>query len=210
MSLFNEYKQISRKQCLKNLLFLKDIFEEKQVFFRLGYGTLLGAIRENNFIIWDNDVDLIFDLKDRKNVEALLIVFKANGFEVRRNFKNFISLSRKDNNVDLYFFSERNLIDKLLGRVTCSYGIWCVYIDTVYFDFSEERVFLGKKYFVFNNPENWLAQTYGSDWMVPKKKKGKSKTFLSSYLCRLYLWFKPRLNQVLVKKLILKYRSLVK
>jgi phosphorylcholine metabolism protein LicD len=209
-SIFNEYKTINRKQCKENLFFLKKVFDKNKIFFRLGYGTLLGAIRENNFILGDNDIDLVFDKQDKVKVDKLIPFFVSNDFEVRRRFVNFISLSKKGNNVDFYFFSERNLIDRLLGRVTCSYGIWCVYLDTAYFDFSEERTFLGKKFNVFRNPENWLAHNYGCDWMIPKNKKGKAKTFFSSLLCPCYLWLKPRLNPGLVKKLVLGYRSRVR
>lgn len=202
--------QLDKQVCKHNLLVLKKIFDKNNIQFRLGYGTLLGAIREQDFISHDTDVDLVLDKKDKPKVEALIKTFKRHGFKVCRNFENVLSIGRKKNNVDFYFFSERNFVDKFLGRVTCGRGIWCLCIDNVYFDFSEERDFLREKFLVFKNPENWLIQTYGESWTVPQIKKGKTRTFSSRVLCRSYTWLKPRVPWIVRKWFVLKYRSLVK
>ena len=118
--------------------------------------------------------------------------------------------NKKENNVDFYFFSESDFIDRLLGRVTCKMGIFCVFIDRTYFDNEQELEFLGEKFKVYKNPENWLMETYGEQYMIPQNKKGRCKTFTSGLLCGAYKFIKPRISKSLVNKLQLAYRQMLK
>lgn len=48
---------------------LQDICEATGIKAVLGYGTLLGAIRHNGFIPWDDDVDICMTVKGFKKLE---------------------------------------------------------------------------------------------------------------------------------------------
>lgn len=192
------------------LLYFKNLFNRKNIFFRLGYGTLLGAVREKGFIKGDSDVDLFFDSKDRDYFENLFPLFIKQGFVVDRKFKYFVCLKKEGMQFDFYFFGQRNLIDFVLDRVTCSYGIWCVYVDRFYWDESTSISFLGKRFLVFKDFERWLMHNYGSDWLIPQKKKGRAKTFWSSILCKIYMNLKPKFSLGFINAGIALYRGLVK
>jgi len=207
--ILTNYKPISIEQCKKNLLTLKPILDSNNIKFKLGYGTLLGAIREKSFIKNDSDIDLLFYKKDKMLMDSLIPLFEKEGFVLGRFNNNFFEMHRNESHVDFYFFSERNLVDKLLSRVTCSVGIWCVYVENKFWCESEELVFLNQTFLVFKNPKAWLEFNYGSDWLIPQNKKGRAKTFFSSYLCRVYLWLKCRLPIKFVEFLVLKYRGWV-
>jgi phosphorylcholine metabolism protein LicD len=208
--IITNYKPISIQHCEKNLLTLKPILDSNNIKFKLGYGTLLGVIREQNFIKNDSDIDLLFYKKDRILMESLIPLFKKEGFKLGRHKENFFEMSRNESHVDFYFFEQRNFIDKLFKRVTCSSGIWCVYVQDKFWDESEEIVFLNQKFLVFKNPKEWLRFNYGDDWLIPQNKKGRAKTFLSSILCKTYMGLRDKLPLKLVELLVLNYRKVVK
>ena len=51
-------KRIDKKLATENLLLLKDILERNQIAYVLIAGTLLGVVRENDFIDHDEDIDI--------------------------------------------------------------------------------------------------------------------------------------------------------
>lgn len=53
-----------QKYTLETLILTRDFLEEKGLNFYLTEGTLLGAVRHNGFIPWDDDVDIAMPRKD--------------------------------------------------------------------------------------------------------------------------------------------------
>lgn len=202
---------LNRKVCKENLFIIKKVFDEHKIPFMLGYGTLLGAVRDKDFILWDNDVDLFLEKKDRQRVVDVLPKLYSFGFEERGIRDNFWGINRKDNRVDLYFFSQRNFVDKLFDRVTCGYGFFCDTIDNFYW--LDKRVnlkFKGKYFKVFKNYRMFLTQIYGADYLIPQKKKGSAKTFTSYYIMGFLSFCKKRVPYEFGEAVLAFYRKLVK
>ncbi len=55
------------------LLWLDDIFKENNVTYFLMYGTLLGAVRHQNFIPWDDDLDICIMKEDYERAMRLIL-----------------------------------------------------------------------------------------------------------------------------------------
>lgn len=54
------------------LCFLDDVCNKNNLSYFLGYGTLLGAIRHDGFIPWDDDIDVFMPINDYKKVIEII------------------------------------------------------------------------------------------------------------------------------------------
>jgi hypothetical protein len=62
--IFLGIKPIDKAIAKENLLLLKDILDKNHLRFLLLFGTLLGAVREHDFIAHDEDIDLVMKKED--------------------------------------------------------------------------------------------------------------------------------------------------
>lgn len=65
-----------KNRMLQMLKFLKNICERNNIDYFLAYGTLLGAVRHEGFIPWDDDIDIWIRDKD---LEQLATLVNASG-----------------------------------------------------------------------------------------------------------------------------------
>ena len=145
----------------ENLLLFSDIMKKHNVPFAFLGGSLLGAVREHDFIEHDDDIDLGINIKYLQNVIDILHEFVEVCFQVARYDRRcIISIIRKGQYIDLAFFEDYN-------STTYSCCGWLVlkeFLDNL--DYIE---FKGKKYLAPRDYENYLSCEFGPDWMTPIK-----------------------------------------
>jgi len=170
---------LNKTTAKENLLLLKKIFDKHKIDFRISHGTLLGALREKDFISDDCDTDFSLLKSEKWKVRYCLIDLDNAGFCRIRRLEDLWSFERKGVYTDLYFFEQKTLIDVLLNRVLCKHRHWCLRMSRACFTGHCFVYFLGKMFKTFPNPEAWVCFVYGKTWKVPQKRKGNTRTFTS-------------------------------
>lgn len=152
-------KRINKEIAFENLLLVRDVLTNKGVSFMLIAGTLLGAVREKDFIAHDEDVDIAFVDEDKQKVFDTLPDLIEIGFQIARfDRRGLLSIMRKGEYIDFYFFSQYT------SRIR-SCGGWLVLDEfltrTTEIDFKGETFKVPKDYIGF------LRCEYGESWQIP-------------------------------------------
>lgn len=159
--LFPGVKQIDKKIAFENLLIFKKILDINAIPFMLSYGTLLGAVRENDFITHDEDIDLSIKEEYRNQFLTTLKELYRYGFEVvRYDRKDLYSIMRKGEYIDLYFFRPCGN-----NRWECSGALS---LDD-FFGEPDTITFRGVDFKTHSNHLDYLLMAYGPDWRTPLK-----------------------------------------
>lgn len=178
VKLHHRRRQMDLATAKENLRIFHSIAEASKLTYGLFNGTLLGAIRENDLIKYDQDTDVYFLDEDKDKFFMLLDVFTQNGFEmVRWEDNSLLSLMRKDEYIDVYFFRKKKKIGLINLRVLNNE-----------FEYPAEnlenpvrREFLGLSFPVPRNPEKIVERIYGKGWQTPKiHKHSEPNTFYNA------------------------------
>ena len=156
----------------KNMLDFKQAMDNAQIQFTLIFGTLLGAIREGEFIKYDSDADVACFAEDHKKIKSVVSELQKKGFYVPD--KNEIPLHdhffiRDGERIDIWWFDD---IDK-----DWIYDKHIRY-NKLFFDNPAETDFLNTNFLVPNNPKIFLELTYGSDWKTPYHIKDRKSDYI--------------------------------
>lgn len=159
---------------------MKKIFYSFDIKFTLLFGTVLGAIRENDFIEYDTDTDIGIFKEDLEKLLKAIPILLDNEFELIRTRApdDLVTFMRNDEYIDIGIFrlTKKNFIEyytyqgHLIGRE--------------FLDILEEIEFLGEKFYVPNNKELYLSKTYGKDWHKPKRNEPAMNIGYANYYYR--------------------------
>lgn len=179
----NKQRKKFRRNC-KELLELTDaLLRKEEITYWLNYGTLLGAYRDKDFIAHDYDLDIGLYWSDYKKVKELMLnagmslKFEARFanwdnpecVEYRFEYKGvFIDLNFYKINGNIattYDFITIDGVDSVIGE---KLPVLTESIDNPFYGLKEFN-FLGKKYNIPENIEEYLVANYGENFMTPVK-----------------------------------------
>lgn len=176
----------------ENLLFVvSEILQYQTKKYSLEGGTLLGVVRENRLLPWDDDVDLSVLFDDINDFDGLLTVLKKSGLRVKvRNvtvaseclpidmprvvkirFNRFFGLWKSKVCLDL--FVKYRFEDKVYWGV----GELIQSVPAIHYDGYETVCFKNRDLFVPKEYKRYLTHKYG-DWSVAVKEWS---TFIDDY-----------------------------
>jgi len=156
-------KQIDKEKSLKNLICVHDIMERNKVRYGLMYGTLLGAVREHDFITWDEDIDLFVISEDEGKLKDSLWELLEQGFTFLRYDRTGIyTVVRDGEYIDFYIFEPYS---EGIRHAGCNRKFFPdeLFVNTVLYEFK------GYKFPIPQNYEKLLEIEYGKNWMTPIK-----------------------------------------
>jgi len=188
-----KYKSISENMLSET----NNFFKTHGVEIIPVYGTLLGMIRNQNIIPWDDDIDICIE-KDK--IELLLDnkeYFKTKGIGIFENGSKYYPGSF----IKLYALSEQNIQDKKWSWPFIDVFSWEQVDDKIVISSNEipfKFIYKKSDYFPLksnkfgditlsmpNNPDIILNKMYGKDWETTcvstswnhRKEKGYNKTY---------------------------------
>lgn len=157
--LYPGVKIIDKAKSTENLLLLKAVLDRQQIPFLLIAGTLLGAVREGDFIAHDEDIDLAFLAEDKQRVLDALPAMIETGFAIARyNRRGVLSVIRQGEYIDLYFFAPYAANQRACdGWIVLEQFL----IDTAPYEFKGASFLAPREY------REYLLCEYGADWQTP-------------------------------------------
>lgn len=159
---------MDQESAKANLADLKRVFDKHNIKFCLIFGTLLGAIRDKNFIPWDSDTDILCFREDYRKIDKALDEMESIGFYCPRRELPMLDhyLIRNGEKIDINWVLDN-------GHNELLYADWIKW-DKKFFQFPLPTIsFNGIEIAIPSNTKELLQLTYGDTWETPiQNKKG--------------------------------------
>ncbi len=177
---------MDEEELLHNLRIVKKILDKHGIFYWLGGGTLLGAVRSGRFIPWDFDVDLKYFYEDREKVKEAIKEIEKQG----------IKIGAKKSGIELEWY-----------KIEGDYAIEEYYVPNVtlirqFLDYLHNVIYYGKSMIGQGRvPPKITKLIYKIVYSLPEDLRKK----LDSFIMRIYKKFEKSGSLFVVKKLPAKY-----
>lgn len=152
-------KVIDRQVAFENLKELLSVLDKMDIRFGPFLGTLLGIVRDNDFIAWDEDIDLYVLKDDEEKLLDALWTLREHGFElVRYERRGLYSVMKNNEYIDFYIL--RKLSENLWYNNGSEFLFDRFVTDLIDWDFKGIPLKVPRDY------DGFLTLQYG-DWRTP-------------------------------------------
>lgn len=175
-----------REDAYKMLHKVCSILDEEKIPYVLEAGTLLGVIRENRLLPWDNDIDITISGEFSEKLLSIRHRFRESGYRSRlRKYKWDIESIKKGmprilkiQTLKFGFIKKESLLDIFIKHQQENHYLWIVddknpvlkkcprefYDNRVLYPFDESKFYVPEKYI------DYLEYHYGPNWKTPVKE----------------------------------------
>lgn len=158
---------IDKSIAVECLSLLSSEFKKAKIEAFLLWGTLLGAIREEDFISHDYDLDLGILWHDEEKLKSLIPELFDKGLCIcRYKYHSIYSFNYKGLDCDIDVFTK-----PCFPYSFRYYKVYEQFIPKRYFTQFKEIEFQNVPIFVPSSPEKFLSYAYGTEWRIPQKGK---------------------------------------
>lgn len=188
-------KKLDLEIAKSNLLLFNKIAKANKFRFILSFGTLLGAVREQNFIKNDTDIDVVATEED----ELLNIIpfLQEEGFLFIRYYSSKTRTT--------YSFSKNGVyIDVYLAKKVGDdkYYLDGAKIPASFVENLDTIDFIGDVFLIPQEYEKMLIILYGKNWRVPQNKEGVFPITLRRDFDQIFIQLFPKSLRNFIKKLL--------
>jgi len=165
-------KPLDRDAARESLLLLKEVMDRRGIKFWLIYGTLLGAVRDKNFIAGDNDIDLGFYFDDVEEIYKALLELQTLDFDIFRVTADstYVQVRRNGVYIDMALWSQQH---ETMWRCGEYYEPNNFFSDLVDWPFLDTTFLVPREY------EEYLrVHYYGDKWKTPDPSCKRAKMFM--------------------------------
>ncbi len=164
---------------------LRDVtfeMEAASIPYWLEGGTLLGIIRENRLLPWDNDMDISMYKTDQKKLLRVVLKLILKGYRISiKRYRQDIGPFKKGEfrmlkirNFEPFFRKGKVMLDIFIKRKINGEYFWTVGVKSPVLKSSPSRFydeldwteFNGKRYMITKDYNGYLTYRYG-DWKTP-------------------------------------------
>lgn len=175
------------EKAVKMLKKITRVLEKCDIPYILEAGTLLGVIRENRLLPWDNDLDITITRQYEKKLLKNIWRLRLFGYQVRVKYykEDLKYFKRKELRIIkirhlniLKFFKKDVVLDIFVKRKIGNEYYWTVgvrnpvlkAVPETFYDNLTQIKFSGKLFSVPADSEGYLENHYGKDWRTPVKE----------------------------------------
>lgn len=170
--------------AMKMLADICGVLDQAGVHYMLDAGTLLGVVRENRLLPWDNDMDLCVPRTEFDKLVGVLDQFHALGYktQVRKHERDDPPMLKSNERiikvwVPKMVFFKAVLLDIFIKTKVDDQYVWAEGITRYarkatparFLDELKRVEFHGREYPIPVDAEDYLTHRYG-DWRTPKKE----------------------------------------
>lgn len=196
-SLYVGIKQIDKVKALENLRLLDILLKSKEITWGPIFGTLLGIVRDNDFITWDEDIDL-YILKEQEDMfRNVLWDLSDNGFSlIRYERRGLYSIMRNGEYIDFYVLAK---IQENLRETGGGGYVFEKYIrDTIPYNFKGIELNIPREY------DEFLTLSY-NDWRTPVQYANFEMNSFQKSIKKFIYWVKNHLPDFVYYPLLQSY-----
>ncbi len=191
-------KQIDKKVALENLRDFLNLMNGAGIKVVAGFGSLLGIVRDNDFITWDEDIDLCILKEDENLLEDNLENLRNNGFELIRYERiGLYSFMRNGEYIDIYVLQD-------IGSGIRNCGVDFLFEEDFTDTISHE--FKGLQINIPRNYKRHLHFLYG-DWETPVQYADFSLSNLQRTISKLKIALKSALPDFIFYPMLHKHHK---